>query len=161
MGLLRLVTCWPLPDRELAEAAARAAHLLVLENNRGQMFPYIKAACGADAGKVRFMGPANLGQIQEPGSHSERHQGDLVMNVAEHPLRKYMRPHVTRTTTCPGCGIGIVSQAILRAIDDLGLSMDDFVFVAGIGCSAGFPPRSSTATPCTPRTDARSPSPAA
>lgn len=66
VGLLRLVTCWPLPDRELAEAAARAAHLLVLENNRGQMFPYIKAACGADAGKVHFMGPANLGQIQEP-----------------------------------------------------------------------------------------------
>ena len=61
------------------------------------------------------------------------------MNVAEHPLRKYMRPHVTRTTTCPGCGIGIVSQAILRAIDDLGLSMDDFVFVAGIGCSAWIP----------------------
>jgi 2-oxoglutarate ferredoxin oxidoreductase subunit beta len=50
-----------------------------------------------------------------------------------------MRPHVTRTTTCPGCGIGTVSQAILRAVDSLGLSMDDFVFVAGIGCSAWIP----------------------
>lgn len=61
------------------------------------------------------------------------------MSHAEHPLRKHMRPHVARTTTCPGCGIGIVSQAILTAIDGLGLDMDDFVFVAGIGCSAWIP----------------------
>ena len=50
-----------------------------------------------------------------------------------------MRPHVTRTTTCPGCGIGIVSQAFLRAVDSLDIDIDDFVFVAGIGCSAWIP----------------------
>jgi 2-oxoglutarate ferredoxin oxidoreductase subunit beta len=32
-----------------------------------------------------------------------------------------------------------VSQAILRAIDELELDMDDFVFVSGIGCSAWIP----------------------
>jgi 2-oxoglutarate ferredoxin oxidoreductase subunit beta len=61
------------------------------------------------------------------------------MTATEHPLRKYMRPHVTRTTTCPGCGIGIVSQAFLRALDSLGIDADDCVFVAGIGCSAWIP----------------------
>ena len=61
------------------------------------------------------------------------------MSEAVHPLRKYTRPHVKRTTTCPGCGNGIVAQAILRAIDALGLSMDEFVFVSGIGCSAWIP----------------------
>lgn len=61
------------------------------------------------------------------------------MSLSEHPLRKYVRSHITRTTTCPGCGIGIVSQAILRAIDELGLDMEDFVFVSGIGCSAWIP----------------------
>ena len=61
------------------------------------------------------------------------------MNATGHPLRKYMRPHVTRTTTCPGCGIGTVSQAILRAIDRLRWDMDDCIFVAGIGCSAWIP----------------------
>lgn len=61
------------------------------------------------------------------------------MSVSAHPLRKYMRAHVTRTTTCPGCGNGIVTQAILRAIDELGLSIEDFVFVSGIGCSAWIP----------------------
>ncbi|UCD56041.1 MAG: 2-oxoglutarate synthase, partial [Candidatus Hydrogenedentota bacterium] len=52
---------------------------------------------------------------------------------------RYMRGHVTRTTTCPGCGNGIVTQAILRAISELGLNMEDFVFVSGIGCSAWIP----------------------
>jgi 2-oxoglutarate ferredoxin oxidoreductase subunit beta len=61
------------------------------------------------------------------------------MSAPEHPLRKYTRSHVTRTTTCPGCGNGIVTQAILRAIDELDLKMNDFVFVSGIGCSAWIP----------------------
>jgi 2-oxoglutarate ferredoxin oxidoreductase subunit beta len=62
------------------------------------------------------------------------------MTVTAHPLRqKYTRSHVKRTTTCPGCGIGTVSQAILRAIDELKLNIDDFIFVSGIGCSAWIP----------------------
>jgi 2-oxoglutarate ferredoxin oxidoreductase subunit beta len=62
------------------------------------------------------------------------------MTVTAHPLRqKYTRSHIKRTTTCPGCGIGTVSQAILRAIDELQLDIDDFIFVSGIGCSAWIP----------------------
>jgi len=61
------------------------------------------------------------------------------MSLMEHPLRKYTRPHVERTTTRPGCGNGIVAQAILRAIDELALDIDDFAFVSGIGCSAWIP----------------------
>lgn len=62
------------------------------------------------------------------------------MTATVHPLKvRYTRPQVTRTTNCPGCGNGIVIQAILRAIDELGLAMDDFIFVAGIGCSAWIP----------------------
>ncbi len=62
------------------------------------------------------------------------------MTVTAHPLKeKYTRSHIIRTTTCPGCGIGTVSQAILRAIDELELNIDDFIFVSGIGCSAWIP----------------------
>jgi len=62
------------------------------------------------------------------------------MTVTAHPLRqKYTRSHIQRTTTCPGCGIGTVSQAILRAIDELQLDINDFIFVSGIGCSAWIP----------------------
>ncbi|SBV96706.1 2-oxoglutarate synthase subunit KorA [uncultured delta proteobacterium] len=65
VGQLRLETCWPLPDVEIEKAAKQAKHLLVLENNMGQMLPYIKA-CAGNAAKVHFMGPKLLGQIQEP-----------------------------------------------------------------------------------------------
>ncbi|UCH22060.1 MAG: 2-oxoglutarate synthase [Deltaproteobacteria bacterium] len=62
------------------------------------------------------------------------------MTKNAHPLRqKYTRSHILRTTTCPGCGIGTVSQAILRSIDELQFDIDDFIFVSGIGCSAWIP----------------------
>ncbi len=58
------------------------------------------------------------------------------MNSIEHPLRKYIRPSAGATGFCPGCGDGTILQCILRAIDELQMEMDDFVFVSGIGCAA-------------------------
>ena len=40
------------------------------------------------------------------------------------------------TMWCPGCGNGIILQAILRAIDESDLEKDKIVFVSGIGCSS-------------------------
>ena len=55
-------------------------------------------------------------------------------------IHKYLRhdkkfPHVW----CPGCGIGIVLGALIRAIDRIGCSKDDIVLVSGIGCSGRMP----------------------
>lgn len=47
-------------------------------------------------------------------------------------LRVATMPHIL----CPGCGHGVVLKSALRAIDRLGLSKDEVVFVAGIGCSS-------------------------
>ncbi len=44
-------------------------------------------------------------------------------------------PHVW----CPGCGIGIVLGALIRAIDRLGLNKDELVLASGIGCSGRLP----------------------
>ncbi len=41
-------------------------------------------------------------------------------------------PHIW----CPGCGIGIVTGALLRAVVDLGLVREKTVVVGGIGCSS-------------------------
>ena len=61
------------------------------------------------------------------------------MKVLEHPLARYIRPSARRTAQCPGCGNGIVAQSILRAFDQMGKSLEEFVFVSGIGCSAWIP----------------------
>lgn len=61
------------------------------------------------------------------------------MSQVVHPLHKFFRPSVNSTTNCAGCGNGIVTQSILRAIVEMGMGMDDFVFVSGIGCAAWIP----------------------
>jgi 2-oxoglutarate ferredoxin oxidoreductase subunit beta len=55
-------------------------------------------------------------------------------------IHKYLRhdkkfPHVW----CPGCGIGILLGALIRAIDRIGCSKDDIALVSGIGCSSRLP----------------------
>ena len=65
VGTLRLVTCWPFPDREIRQMAENVDYVLVLENNTGQLYPYIKAEA-AHACRVDFLGPEILGQIHDP-----------------------------------------------------------------------------------------------
>ena len=65
VGTLRLVTCWPFPDKEIRQMAEQVDHVLVLENNNGQLYPYIKAEA-AHACSVDFLGPQTLGQIHDP-----------------------------------------------------------------------------------------------
>jgi 2-oxoglutarate ferredoxin oxidoreductase subunit beta len=49
---------------------------------------------------------------------------------------KYLRPEKKFPPVwCPGCGIGIVMGAMVRAIDNTGLSKDEIVLISGIGCS--------------------------
>jgi 2-oxoglutarate/2-oxoacid ferredoxin oxidoreductase subunit beta len=55
-------------------------------------------------------------------------------------IHKYLRhdkkfPHVW----CPGCGIGIMLGALIRAIDKTGYSKDEIVLVSGIGCTGRLP----------------------
>jgi len=54
-------------------------------------------------------------------------------------LEAYLRSDVKSTPFCPGCGHGILMNAILRAIDELKLPMDKMLFVSGIGCAAWIP----------------------
>lgn len=62
------------------------------------------------------------------------------MRQPPHLIHNYLRsskrfPHVW----CPGCGIGIVLGALIRAIDKSGYGKDDIVLVSGIGCSGRLP----------------------
>lgn len=62
------------------------------------------------------------------------------MKEREHLIYKYLRsskrfPHIW----CPGCGIGILLGALVRAIDGGGYGKDDIVLISGIGCSGRLP----------------------
>ncbi|MBU0743512.1 2-oxoacid:ferredoxin oxidoreductase subunit beta [bacterium] len=51
----------------------------------------------------------------------------------------YLRDKKFPLIWCAGCGHGIVTKAILRAIGRVGWSQDDTVIVSGIGCSSRMP----------------------
>ena len=56
----------------------------------------------------------------------------LIHNYLRHD-KKF--PHVW----CPGCGIGIMLGALIRAIDHRGYEKDEIVLVSGIGCTGRLP----------------------
>ena len=65
IGTLQLKTIWPFADKEIETAANAAKKLVVLENNTGQLFPYVKASAASFC-DVEFLGPKILGQIHDP-----------------------------------------------------------------------------------------------
>jgi 2-oxoglutarate ferredoxin oxidoreductase subunit beta len=55
------------------------------------------------------------------------------MNKKFYPL---IRPERYPHRLCPGCGHGIIQGAVIRALSELELPMQELVLVAGIGCAA-------------------------
>lgn len=51
-------------------------------------------------------------------------------------VEKYFRADNLPHIWCSGCGNGIVTRAIVKAIDTLGFNKDDVCVVSGIGCSS-------------------------
>jgi len=51
---------------------------------------------------------------------------------------KYLRKNFLPMIFCPGCGDGMIVQALAHASEELGLG-DDLTMTAGIGCSAWIP----------------------
>lgn len=50
-------------------------------------------------------------------------------------IRDYLRPRMLPSTWCPGCGLGIVLNAIVEGIHRAGLNKNDVTMVSGIGCT--------------------------
>ncbi len=51
-------------------------------------------------------------------------------------IKDYIRERFFPHIWCPGCGHGMVLNALLRAFEDLAISKNEIVMVSGIGCSA-------------------------
>jgi 2-oxoglutarate/2-oxoacid ferredoxin oxidoreductase subunit alpha len=62
VGTFRPVTVWPFPDREIAEFSKKVKAILVLENNLGQILPYVQAAASCP---VHFLEPEILGTLHD------------------------------------------------------------------------------------------------
>ena len=65
VGVLRLISIWPFAEREIVDLADAVPRIVVLENNLGQLFPYIRAAAAGHA-DVTFLPPKVLGTMHNP-----------------------------------------------------------------------------------------------
>lgn len=54
-------------------------------------------------------------------------------------LERYFRTEKLPHIWCPGCGHGIITGAVIRAIDNLKLDQNNICIVSGIGCSSRAP----------------------
>ena len=59
----------------------------------------------------------------------------MASNLVKNYFRMDKLPHIW----CPGCGHGIITRAVIKAIDELKLSKDKVCIVSGIGCSSRAP----------------------
>jgi len=62
VGYFRVITAWPFPDREVQDLSHKVKNILVLENNSGQYYPYVRASASGRA-EVAFLPPEILGQV--------------------------------------------------------------------------------------------------
>ncbi len=52
------------------------------------------------------------------------------------PVKDYLRERFFPHMWCPGCGHGTILNALIHAVEGLGLNKNEIVMVSGIGCSA-------------------------
>jgi len=67
--------------------------------------------------------------------HGHAHEGDHAVELGDHPSDLYLKegriPHIW----CPGCGLGIVLTAYIKAVEEAKLDRDKLSVVSGIGCT--------------------------
>ncbi|MCX8191642.1 MAG: thiamine pyrophosphate-dependent enzyme, partial [Nitrososphaerales archaeon] len=56
-----------------------------------------------------------------------------------HPKDKYLRSDRLPHIFCQGCGVGIVINCYVKALEEAGLDRDKVVAVSGIGCAGRIP----------------------
>lgn len=71
VGWIRPITVWPFADIELQTLCKDSERVIVMENNLGQMLPYVTAAIGALT-EVEGLPPQILGTLHRPADVLER-----------------------------------------------------------------------------------------
>ena len=71
VGCVRPITLWPFADEAIRTLCSKARQVLVMENNLGQMLPFVQAAVGRFT-EVAPLSPRVLGTLHRPADVLER-----------------------------------------------------------------------------------------
>lgn len=68
-----------------------------------------------------------------PDYMEQKREKDSVHGL--HPLDEYLEKDRIPHIWCPGCGLGVILQSYLRAIEEANISKEETAVISGIGCS--------------------------
>jgi 2-oxoglutarate ferredoxin oxidoreductase subunit beta len=66
---------------------------------------------------------------------SEHWTEEVLEEVISHPTEEFLRKDRLPHIWCPGCGIGVTTNAFVQALTEAGVDRDKLVMVSGIGCT--------------------------
>ena len=138
VGLLKLMTLWPFM-RSAVEKVLQTSKILA--RSRDEYGADLPGGETGEPGSRKGLYPQqSRWDDHHSGRDIESNHGGILMPEVTKLIHKYLRhdkkfPHVW----CPGCGIGIMLGALIRAIDRIGYEKDEIVLVSGIGCSGRLP----------------------
>jgi 2-oxoglutarate ferredoxin oxidoreductase subunit beta len=151
-GMLNLKTIYPFPEEIIKKWSEIAKCVLIPEMNQGQLFYVVRESSLAPV-------------ISMPQPNGENIDPRRILHFLETIEKKYFkditptlpstiydppewqedstkaseRTFSFQTPFCAGCGLGIMRNCLLEAIQEVNWPTDKIVLVSGIGCTARLP----------------------
>ena len=152
VGMLDIKTLYPFPEEKVRKWSKVARCVLVPEMNQGQLFYVVRETSYSPVISL----PQTDGENIDPRrilNFIEATQGKYCQNaVSVLPPTIYEPPEwareeekpadvsfVSQTPFCPGCGLGILRNCLLKSIQGMGWDPEKIVVASGIGCTARLP----------------------
>jgi len=76
-----------------------------------------------------------LAREMEEELGSEHWTEEVLEEALSHPTEEFLRKDRLPHIWCPGCGIGVTTNAFVQALTEIGVDRDKLVMVSGIGCT--------------------------
>lgn len=152
VGLLKLRTLYPFPEKKIEEWSKKVYRVDVPEMNQGQLFYVVRESSASPVVSLpqpdgESIDPRRILKYLEESRGKYYREAPPVIVPTIYSPPEWQREKIEiseitfspQTPFCPGCGLGILRNCLLQATKDLGWDPQKIVLVSGIGCAARLP----------------------
>lgn len=151
-GMLKLRTLYPFPEKVVKKWSKTTKLVIVPEMNQGQLFYVVRESSIAPVISLPQMDGENIDPRRilyflehlslDNYPFPTECNAPVNVDLTEWEKSKSTLPEKKLgpvTPFCPGCGLGILRNALVEGISELNLPREKMVMVSGIGCTARLP----------------------
>jgi len=152
VGMIKLRVLYPFPKEKIEKWSKIAKCVLVPEMNQGQLFYVVRESSSSPVISLpqpdgESIDPRRILRFLETmrGKYYQNAASILPPTVYDPPEWKEEKEKIPeksfslQTPFCPGCGLGILRNCLLKSMQELNWALDRVVVVSGIGCTARLP----------------------